>query len=112
MWVVKVWNGMNHWRIPKIISYYPEKTINKSWDFTIEKNVYGEPIQGKKLNVMVRLLQIKNQEQYEYGQIPKDIILGNMRRIEMKKDLNYIHDELWQWADNGYPTKIKKKEDF
>jgi hypothetical protein len=95
-------NGRNHWRIEKIVCYYPDKDITDIPNFKISKNVYGQPIQGRPLRVIAQLMQIEHQNKFEKNQLSKDLILGTMRWVSIVDDLEQVRNYLRRWADNHY----------
>ena len=100
---------MNHWRIPKIISYYPEDNVNKPLDMDITKNIYSKPIQGRDLRVIAELLKLHNQKQFENNNIP--MLAGKPARfLEIERANSYIWGIMRNWADKGYPITIKEED--
>lgn len=99
-------NGKNHWRIPKIISYYPD-IGNKVPDFTIEKNVYGQAINGRPLRVIAQQMQIYEEKKFSEGAVSKDAFFDKpMRWIEIIDDIGKVKDYLRKWANAGYSREV------
>jgi len=99
-------NGSNHWRIPEIVSYYPDKNTNIP-NFSIKKNVYGEKIQGRPLRVIGEQLKLFEQKKFEKGSIQKELFINKtFRWVEIVNDLEKIKKYVRKWADNNYSKEL------